>query len=175
VIAACFLRTVALYAATLGIGGYAGDDARAADLPREAHGSADVYSAPGVALAWGVLRGVDESATTVVVRIATDPRIYAMAAVVGIDPFTQSRQTRLAATNVDRAADLRVPRSSFADLPRTEFRFFRSAADAQADAPQLVVYFLGVPDTTPEFADSSALETYLAGRIERARVQKGSP
>ena len=68
-----------------------------------------------------------------------------------------------------------MPRSSFADLPRTEFRFFPSAADAQVDAPRLVVYFLGIPDTTPEFAEPAALDKYLAGRIERARMQKASP
>jgi hypothetical protein len=152
-----------------------GDDVCAADLPREAHGSADVYSAPGVALAWGVLRGVDESATTVVVRIATDPNMYAMAAAVGVDPFTQRTQTRLTAMRIDGTVDVRMPRSTFADLPRTEFWFFRSAADAQADAPQLVVYFLGVPDTTAEFAEPAALDKYLAGRIERARMQKGLP
>jgi len=152
-----------------------GDDACAADLPREAHGSADAYSAPGVALAWGVLRGVDESATTVVIRIVTDPSLYPMVAALAVDPFTQRRQSRLPATKVDRAVDLRVPRSSFADLPRSEFRCFPSAADAQADAPRLVVYFLGIPDTTPEFAEPAALDKYLAGRIERARMQKASP
>ncbi|HYT96188.1 MAG TPA: hypothetical protein VEO36_02600 [Casimicrobiaceae bacterium] len=174
-IAARLLGMVAFYVAALVIAGHVGDDAFAADLPREVHGSGDAYAAGGVALAWGVLRGANESATTVVIRIATDPGVYAMAAAVGIDPFTQSRQTRLAATKVDRAVDLRVPRSSFADLPRTEFRFFSSGADAQADVPQLVVYFLGVPDTTPEFAEPAALDAYLAGRIERARMQKGSP
>jgi hypothetical protein len=175
VIAARLLGTVAFFVVAFVTGAHVGDDVRTADLPSEAHGSADVYSAPGVALAWGVLRDADETATTVVVRIATDPSIYAMTAAMGVDPFTQRTQTRLAATKVDRAVDLRVSRSSFAELPRTEFRFFRSAADAQADAPQLVVYFLGVPDTTPEFAEPAALDKYLAGRIERARMQKGAP
>ena len=39
----------------------------------EVHGSADAYAAPGVALAWGVLRGADERATVVVVRIVWVP------------------------------------------------------------------------------------------------------
>ena len=42
--------------------------ANAADAPRELHGMADAFAAPGIALAWGVVRGASEAATTVVVR-----------------------------------------------------------------------------------------------------------
>jgi hypothetical protein len=44
-----------------------------AGAPRERHGMADTFGAPGIALAWAILRGVNEAITTVVVRIATDP------------------------------------------------------------------------------------------------------
>jgi hypothetical protein len=169
------VRAALRYAAVLLGCLYLGDLAQAADRPIQVHGSADIYSAPGVALAWGILRGVDESKTIVVVRIVTDPSVYRMAGVSGIDPFTERRKDQLKATTVGSGLDVRLPRPSFGDLPRTEFRFFRSAEEALAGAPQLVVYFLGVPDTTPEFPDAAALDTYLAGRIERARVQKGSP
>ena len=43
-------------------------------------------------------------------------------------------------------------------------------APAQADTPRLVVYFLGVPDTTPEFATEANLSAYLADRIARIRA-----
>jgi hypothetical protein len=33
----------------------------------------------------------------------------------------------------------------------------------------LTVFYLGVPDTTPEFADAAKLDAYLAERLERAR------
>ena len=47
----------------------------AADGPREVHGSADAFAAPGVALAWGVLRGATEADTRIVIRIATDRNV----------------------------------------------------------------------------------------------------
>jgi hypothetical protein len=50
---------------------------------------------------------------------------------------------------------------------------FDSAAHAQANAPQLVVYYLGVPDTTPEFADAAKLDASLSERIARARAPGG--
>ena len=148
--------------------------ADAADGPREVHGSADIFSAPGVVLAWGVLRGASEAATLVVVRIVADRDAFASAAVLGIDPFTRRQQPLLPVTPTAAGIDVRVPRVHFADFPRTELRLFGSANATLTDAPKLVVFYLGVPDTTPEFASEAALESYLALRIARARAGTGS-
>jgi hypothetical protein len=144
-----------------------------ADPPREVHGSADVFAAPGVTLAWGILRGASDATTTVVVRIAADPAQYASVAVAGRDPFTQQAKPLLPATPTTRAIDLRVPRAHFAEFPRTELLLYDSAAPAQSATPKLVVFYLGVPDTTPELASEAALETYLAERVAGARGRPG--
>ena len=34
----------------------------------------------------------------------------------------------------------------------------------------MVVYYLGVPDTTPEFADDAKLDAYLDKTLARARA-----
>ncbi|HSO61301.1 MAG TPA: hypothetical protein VLR50_09730 [Desulfobacterales bacterium] len=39
--------------------------------------------------------------------------------------------------------------------------FYRLAAGAPDQAPDLVVYYMGVPDTTPEVADAGQMETYF--------------
>ena len=64
-----------------------------------------------------------------------------------------------------------APRPQYADFPRTELRFYSSGAGAE---PALVVFYLGVPDTTPEFATEANLNTYLVDRIARARAAAGS-
>jgi len=148
--------------------------ANAADGLREAHGSADAFAAPGVTLAWGVLRGATETATLVVVRIAAARDAFASVAVVGLDPFTQRQQPLLGATPVTADIDIRIPRAHFADFPRTEVRLFGRPDAGGTGAPALVVYYLGVPDTTPEFASETALEAYLVQRIARARAGSGS-
>ena len=136
-----------------------------AQAPREVHGSGDTFAEPGVALAWGILRGATESATTVVVRIATDRARYPGIAVVAIDPFTKAERTILPMSPNAGFTDVRIPRSQFADFPRTEFKFFR----AITDVPVLMVFYHGVPDTTPEFADAAKLEAHLASRIAQPR------
>lgn len=143
----------------------------AADAPREEHGSADAYAGPGVALAWAVLRGANDESTQVVLRIAADASRFPYVAVSGVDPFTQQRRAMLPATPVSGAIDVRTPRSRFADFPRSEVRLYPSAPAVQAETPALVVFYLGVPDTTPEFDSEAKLDAYLAGRINRVRAE----
>ena len=137
--------------------------------PLTVHGSADAYAGPGVALAWGVLRAPDEDATAAVIRVVTDPRAFPVIGVAGIDPFTQREEWVRLPARSEGTLDVRIPRSRFADFPRTEIRFF-DAATASTGAPTLIVYFLGLPDTTPEFSDPAQLDAYLTARIARERA-----
>ncbi len=57
-----------------------------------------------------------------------------------------------------------ISRARFAQLPRTELRFFSSERDAAAGNPALSVFYLGVPDTTPEFDSEARLTQHLEGK-----------
>jgi hypothetical protein len=131
------------------------------------HGSADAFGAPGIAMAWAIERGRDEATTTVVVRVVADRAAYGWLDVRGVDPFTQVAQPVLPGRALGGSLDVRIARSRFADTPRTEWRFYASEADAAAGAPTLTVYYVGVPDTTPEFADRAKLDAYLSARTAR--------
>ena len=138
---------------------------------QEVHGVADAFAQPGVVLAWGVLRGKSEADAIVVVRVETTAPAYAFVAADAVDPFTQQRKAVQAPIRASGGVDLRIPRATFADFPRTEFKFL---ADDKAAAPALVVYDLGVPDTTPEFPTQEALSRYLTDRLARERAAGGA-
>lgn len=123
------------------------------------HGADSLFVSPAVKLAWAVRRGATEAETLVVVRIIA-ANVYRFLRVDGVDPFTKDRKVLLSRP-LDREADLAIPRGQFADQPSTEFRFFANAEDASADRPGLTVFYLGVPDTTPEFAGQREAEAYL--------------
>lgn len=141
--------------------------AHPADALREMHGSADAFAAPGMALAWGVLRGADEARTVVVVRIAVDPTLYGDVTVTGSDPFSAQKDAMPAVPKGGGVVDVRVPRAHFAAFPRTDLQFHAPAPNAS-----LRVYYLGVPDTTPEFNDEDKLDAYLRQRIVQVRGSK---
>ncbi len=137
----------------------------AAPPVRELHGAADAFAADGIAIAWAVLRAATDDDAAVVVRVEPDPLRFAAIEIAGKDPFSGRETTLLAATAIGGPFDLKVPRRQFADYPRTEFRL-RARGEP---TPGLVVYFLGVPDTTPEATRPDDLDRSLATRLARAR------
>ena len=126
---------------------------------QEVHGASDAFVGNGVAVVWGVQRGATEDATIVMLRVAADARRFSHLEVAGIDPFTGAATIRFARTRLGPALDVRLLRAGFAEHPRTELRF--SGTDS------LVVYYLGIPDTVPEFTTTAALEAHLAMRLAR--------
>lgn len=131
------------------------------------HGADSLFVSPSVKLAWAVKRGASEAETLVVIRIIADAS-HRVIRVDGVDPFTKDRRVFVAARAFDRETDLAIPRAQFADHPSTEIFFFASAEDATASRAKLTVFYLGVPDTTPEFAERSQAEAYL-DRMLRAQ------
>ena len=147
-------------------------DAGEARAAREVHGSSDAFALPGVALAWGVLRGRDETSTRVTIRIDADPARFATVEVVGVDPFGGGRKLHLSATPIGGSFDFRASRVDFADYPRTELRF-AGRGTGEAMPGGVTVFYQGVPDTTPEFDDPARLDAYLEARIAKARAGAG--
>ena len=125
------------------------------------HGADSIFSGSGVKLGWAVRRGTSEAEASIVIRAIPADVSYRFIRVDGVDPFTQDRKVFVETRQLDRQLDLIVPRTAFADHPSTEFRFFANAADAAADRPKLTVFYLGVPDTTPEFVGESETDGYL--------------
>lgn len=133
----------------------------------EIHGEDSAFATPGVAIVWGVLRGATEEETQVVLRIVSPGSRWSHVGVEGVDPFTRARRPVVEPVTLAGPVDVSMPRASFADFPRREIMLYRSAEDARAGRPGLTVYYLGVPDTTPEFASAAALASYLAARLTR--------
>jgi hypothetical protein len=124
------------------------------------HGADSLFVSPAVRLAWAVKRGASEAETLVVVRVIADPS-HRFIRLDGVDPFTKDRKVLVAARRLEGGTDLSIPRASFTDHPSTEFHFYARAEDAAANKPTFTVFYLGVPDTTPEFARAGEAEAHL--------------
>ncbi len=133
------------------------------------HGADSIFSSPEVSVVWGVLRGPTEAETLVVMRIGNPAARFSHLRVEGVDPFTGRRAAVVEGMPLGALADVTTPRSRFADLPRRDILLYTSEADWLARKPMLSVYYLGVPDTTPEFSSRAALDAYLARMQPRER------
>lgn len=136
---------------------------------RTEHGSLDRFEADGVTLAWAILKaaaGISPDNDLIVLRLAVKGTAAPAAEVHGVDPFGGERKTMSASPGPGNTLELRLPRSHFADFPRTEILVFETQdALRSGRAPVLTVYYLGIPDTTPEFLDRDRMEAYIAERI----------
>ena len=128
------------------------------------HGADSVFATADVTIVWGVLRASASAEAEVVIRIAAAPRFRAVSA-DAVDPFGGARRPVAAVRSLAGTVDIRRPRADFADFPRLEVHLYENAA---AGAPALTVYYLGVPDTTPEFTAPPALLRYLEDAVARA-------
>lgn len=137
------------------------------DTPPEArmvHGSLDTFKGEGIALAWGILKnsqGKGPEADRVAIRIHALSKDWEALRIEGIDPFSGTRSTIYSALLSEAPLDLSLPRSHFDAFPRTEIHFFRSYTDLLENKPQWILYFVGVPDTTPEFLSADQLVKHL--------------
>jgi hypothetical protein len=150
----------------LGIGG----GVAAEEVP----GADAVFAGRGVAILWGIVRGSDEARTRVILRVERiDPSApWRLVSVEALDPFTREREwVRLAASlDAGAAVTVETSRESFVAKPSRRVLFYADAAALQADRPGLVVSYVSIPDTVPEFASRAELEEHF--RHARARLPR---
>ena len=139
---------------------------------QEVHGENSSFRGNGVAMVWVVLRGTSEEDTQVILRIAPAGGNYVAVSLDGVDPFSGRRHELFAMQPMANPLDTRTPRATFADLPRREIHFY-TAADRNARRSSLTIYFMGLPDTTPEFASDTALQLYLDETLAKLLAAKG--
>ncbi len=124
------------------------------------HGESSLFVNPTVRLAWAIRKGANDAASDVIIRVINAGG-YSHVRVGGVDPFTKDRTTLVTGRALGATTDLVIQRSRFADHPSAEIHFFASEAELAADRPVLTVFYLGVPDTTPEFTAARDAEPYF--------------
>jgi hypothetical protein len=126
------------------------------------HGADSVFVGPTVKIVWAVQKGASEDTTFVILRVVNRIGQYKQLRLDGVDPFSNKRNVLVSKRPLGASVDLPVPRSSFAHFPSCEIHLYRGEAADDEQVPALTIYYLGVPDTTPEFATASDAKTYLA-------------
>ena len=128
------------------------------------HGADAVFATTDVAVVWAVLKqptADKPDRAAVWLRVVNTGRKFSHVAVDGVDPFSKQRQRLEKGVALAAEARIESDRDSFADYTSREIHLYRTDADWRADKPALTVYYLGVPDTTPEFSSREAMDRYL--------------
>ena len=128
------------------------------------HGAHEVFVSTDAAIVWAVLKApsaTNSDKAAVWLRIVNTTKKFSHVSIDGVDPFSKKRERVQSGIPLRTEARVESDRDSFSDLPSREVHFYRSDADMRAEKPALTVYYLGVPDQTPEFSTRVALDAYL--------------
>lgn len=128
------------------------------------HGADGVFVSADLAIIWAVLKDSSSSneKATVWLRIVNRTGAFSHLTIDGVDPFTDTRKRLEPGVTLTKEVLLAADREQFANLPSRELHFYQTESDWRADRPALNVYYLGVPDTTPEFKTKAAMDAYLS-------------
>jgi hypothetical protein len=136
----------------------------------EYHGADSTFQKEGLVLMWAVLRATNEASTQVVLDIVkTSPAAtrYRFYSVVAVDPFSGESRIEVEAAPLEEKNRILRARPDFQIFSNRRIFFFADKAGADLGQPELTVFYQGVPDTSPEFAELEPLESYFQQVLER--------
>lgn len=125
------------------------------------HGADSLFARTDLKLGWAVDRGASEDKATVVIRLLNIAGVFKSVRVDGVDPFTKDHVVLVEPRPFPTTLDLSILRAKFADHPSAEIHLFAGEGATPANKPTLTVFYLGVPDTTPELPTAEAARAYL--------------
>ena len=140
---------------------------------REIHGADSSFRSGAIGICWGMLRGAPGSDVQVTIRIrilSEGDRPYSDYAVQAVHPLTQAAEWVVPRRSLEKVNTVAAPRESFKNLAGRRIYFYRPAASE----PELAVYYMGIPDTTPELTDAAQLERYFDLAFKRL-AQRQAP
>ncbi len=146
-----------------------------ASQPEELHGADSVFMARGTAVLWGIYKGSNAGEALVYVKIALIGEAggqYSFFSLVAANPFSGKSVYLARGEALDSQATVASKLSSFQEYPARRIRLYKTKRDMTADRPALIVFYQGIPDTTPEFLDEGKLNEYFAKALDKLRAQE---
>ena len=143
-----------------------------ADGQSEYHGADSVFRMEGVAILWAILKGPDEERSWVYLKIIHpeegDHR-YLFFSVEALDPFTGKKEWVIRGEKLGKEIVLKFIRSSFRDMTGRRFLFYRDSKEIEENRPGMTIFYMGIPDTSPELLTEKQVEDYFSKALERLK------
>jgi len=141
-----------------------------ADSQSEYHGADSVFRMEGVTILWAILKGPDEERSWVYLKILhpeEEDHRYPFFSVEALDPFTGKKEWVVRGEKLGKEYILKSVRSSFREMTGRRFLFYRDSKEIEENRPKMTVFYMGIPDTSPELLTERQVEDYFSKALER--------
>jgi len=147
------------------------------------HGADSVFSAEGVAVLWAILKDKESDSSTVYVKIAemdtTDnsKQSFKLFSLLAADVFSGEekyvvQRKALEPDNITWQITIKETGKSFDSMSKRRFLFYTGEKIGKNTAPDMEIYYLGVPDTTPVFLKEDQIDKYFKNTLLRLKKVK---
>ena len=134
------------------------------------HGADSIFETKDMIIIWAILKGPDEEHSWVYIRIffpGAGPIPWQSFRVEAVDPFSREKEWVTPSEKVEKENVVKVLRSSFRDKTGRRISFYRN--EDPGDRPGRIVFYQGIPDTTPELTTVALLEDYFNQTLRRLK------
>ena len=141
---------------------------------REYHGADSIFEKEGIVVLWAMMKGPTEETSWVYIKIIQTgggPTSFQLFGVEAVDPFSNQKEWVVKGEACKKENMVKSVRASFRDKTGRRILFYRSNGEYQAEKPAMTVYYLGVPDTSPEFLSEKDIEDYFVKALERVKTR----
>jgi len=137
---------------------------------REFHGADSIFEKEGITILWAILKGPTEESSWVHIKIINSGKNpFRIFSVEAVDPFSKEKEWVVKGKELKRENSVKSIRSSFRDKTSRRILFYRSKQAFEKDNSDMAVYYLGVPDTSPEVLSEKEMKDYFEKAQERLK------
>jgi hypothetical protein len=139
---------------------------------REYHGADSLFEKEGIVILWAILKGSTEESSWVYIKIIQTgggPASFQFFGVEAADPFSNQKERVVTGERFKKENRVKSNRASFREKTARRVLFYENAEDLSKESPAMIVYYLGVPDTSPEFMTEREMENYFDNALNRLK------
>ena len=134
----------------------------------EFHGADSIFEKEGITILWAILKGPTEESSSVYIKIINSGKNpFRIFSVEAVDPFSKEKDWVVKGEKLEEENLVRGVRTSFRDKTGRRILFYRSTEAFEKEDPDMAVYYLGVPDASPEILSEKEMEDYFKKAVER--------
>jgi len=136
----------------------------------EFHGADSAFEREGITILWAILKGPTEESSWVYIKIVNSGKsFFQIFSVEAVDPFSKEKEWVVKGKKFEKENLVRGVRTSFRDKTARKISFYRSTEAFQKENPDMAIYYLGIPDTSPEVLSEKEMEDYFEKAQERLK------
>jgi hypothetical protein len=136
----------------------------------EYHGADSVFEKQGIAILWAILKGQDEASSWVYIKVINSGgNPFQFYSVEAIDPFSKEKEWVVTGETLQEKNVVKSIRIAFRDKTSRRILFYRNREAMEKQTPEMAVFYMGVPDTSPEVLSEKEMDHYFEKALERIK------